>query len=95
MELHRAKREGREQEFLAEERAKMRARRANQLDEEMDAYFKQRDDAIAASKGKSAVADGKPEGNNSASENEADPADSARPSKSEADQHQTTNIKAD
>lgn len=44
MELLRAQREGREEEFRAEERAKLRARRLTQLDDEMDDYFRERDD---------------------------------------------------
>lgn len=44
MELLRAQREGREEEFRAEERAKLRTRRLTQLDEEMDDYFRKRDE---------------------------------------------------
>lgn len=42
MELHRAQREGREEEFKEEERKKMRVRAAARLDAEMDEYFKDR-----------------------------------------------------
>lgn len=44
MELLRAQREGREEEFRAHERAKLRARKAASLDAEMDEYFKKRDE---------------------------------------------------
>lgn len=50
MELHRAQREGREEEFKQEEREKLRARTAARLDAEMDDYFSSRpkkDDALA------------------------------------------------
>lgn len=47
MELMRAQHEGREEEFRAEERAKMHARRAASLDAEMDEYFKKKVDKTA------------------------------------------------
>lgn len=44
MELLRAQREGREEEFRTGERAKLRAQRLTQLDDEMDDYFRKRDE---------------------------------------------------
>lgn len=44
MELLRAQREGREEQFKTAERAKLHARKAQQLDAEMDEYFKKKDD---------------------------------------------------
>lgn len=44
MELLKAQRDGREEEFKTEERAKLRARKAEELDAEMDEYFKKKDD---------------------------------------------------
>lgn len=51
MELLRAQRDGREEEFKAEERAKLRARRAEELDAEMDDYFKKKDDVVEEKEG--------------------------------------------
>lgn len=43
MELLRAQREGREEEFKKQEREKLMAKKAAELDKEMDDYFKEKD----------------------------------------------------
>lgn len=83
MELLKAQREGREEEFKTEERAKLRAKKAQELDAEMDDYFKKKDEVAPAKEGDGKAdpqdaRDGEDKDNNKAVQNgEADQAVSA------------------
>lgn len=69
MELLKAQREGREEEFKAEERAKLRAKKAQELDAEMDDYFKQKDDATDEKDGKGEAQESQSNGDKSVPQN--------------------------
>lgn len=49
MDLLRARRDGREEEFVREEREKLHAKRAANLDAEMDDYFSKKEEKLEQS----------------------------------------------
>lgn len=55
MELLKAQRDGREKEFLEEERKKLHEKRLAKLDAEMDDYFKKQDEPAKTQRGDQAT----------------------------------------